>query len=986
MNPSQFVAKWSRNVQNERAAAQSHFNDLCGLLGHATPNDDPAGEHFAFEKGATKRGGGQGWADVWKRDCFAWEYKGKHKDLDVALSQVAQYAGALENPPLLVACDMRRLIIRANFNGYPAQTREYNLDSLADPLDGPPVLDTLRALFTEPQRLRPKQTTEEITQVAARELAALAEKMEARGQAAGTFDALSVARFLDRCVFCLFAEDVGLLPEKKLTKILTENLYNSARCSKLIAELFGTMATGGDFGDVEIRHFNGNLFDRNIALQLDEEGREVRALREAALKDWANVNPSIMGALFERALNPQQRKQLGAHYTSEEDIRSLVEPVVMEPLRRRWGEVQDALLAMAGEASGWRDAARTAVDDFRAELAGVRVLDPACGSGNFLYVTLQLMLNLEAQTHAFLVAQGLTAPGESLEPLVRPEQFHGLELNPYALDLAQTSLWVGYLQWRLRHGYPWPDEPILRSTSSFRLGDAILDRNSTPLREPEWPDCDFIVGNPPFLGDKKMRGELGADYVETLRRFYLGRVPGQADLCCYWFEKARRHIEEGRCRRAGLVATQAIRGGANREVLKRIKESGSIFFSVSDRDWILEGASVHISLVGFDDESETRRVLDGREVQAINSNLTAAADVTQARALAENRATGFLGSCKGGPFDILEAEAMALVHMPNPHGKPNSDVLRPVCNSQDLLARTQQRWIIDNADLSLAQASLYETPHHLVQLRVKPGRDSNRDKWLRENWWRPQRMRPEMRAAVAPLARFFVTPTTSKHRVFVWLPPAVLPDHQLIVFAREDDYSFGVLHSRVHEVWALSQGTQLRERESGFRYTPTTCFETFPFPKPTEEQREAIAAAALELSTLRENWLNPPAWIKTEWLEFPASAGGPWEQFIVPETVDASGVGTARYPRLAPRDLQMTVYETDFAPDGTPQTRALKLKDALPRRTLTNLYNQRPDWLRNTHRKLDGAVCAAYGWHVDITDEELLARLLELNQERSQNG
>ena len=283
-------------------------------------------------------------------------------------------------------------------------------------------------------------------------------------------------------------------------------------------------------------------------------------------------------------------------------------------------------------------------------------------------------------------------------------------------------------------------------------------------------------------------------------------------------------------------------------------------------------------------------------------------------------------------------------------------------NSEEVYGRGDDRWIIDNADLDLASAALYEAPHRIVVKRLKPKRDANRDKWLRTNWWRPQRMRPDMRRAIAPLGRFIVTATTSKHRIFRWLFPPTLPDHKLVVFARDDDYFFGVLHSRFDEVWAQNIGTQLRERESGLNYNVQSSFETFPFPDSNEEQKMDMSVAAKELNERRENWLNPPEWTTTRVLEFPGAFDGPWSRFVVDP--DARGIGTVRYPRVEPRD-------DDCA-------------KKLTKRTLTNLYNERPAWLLHAHAKLDVAVAAAYGFDVDLTDEQILERLLELNHERAE--
>jgi hypothetical protein len=424
-------------------------------------------------------------------------------------------------------------------------------------------------------------------------------------------------------------------------------------------------------------------------------------------------------------------------------------------------------------------------------------------------------------------------------------------------------------------------------------------------------------------------------------------------------------IAGGACGRAGLLATQNIRGGASRRVLDEIKNSGDIFFAISDRKWILNGALVHISMVGFDGGEEKRRSLDGKEVATIHANLSAGTDVTKAVRLEANSNVGFIGSCKGGAFDIEQGEAIPLLlTMVNPHGLPNSDVVRPVVNSENLTTERGQRWIVDTRDLPLAAASLYEAPFKIIVQRVKPLRASNRDKWLRENWWRPQRMRAEMRRATLALDRFLVTPTTSKHRTFAWLAHPTLPDHKLVVIARSDDAFFGIVHSRFHEGWSKAIGTQLRERESGLNYNVQSSFETFPFPRPTPLQEAAIAAAAKEMNELREGWLNPPEWTETRTLEFAGSIVGPWSRYVDPTTVNPqTGVGTVRYPRLEPRDADC----------------AAKLK----KRTLTNLYNERPAWLDLAHKKLDAAVAAAYGWPADLSDEQILERLLKLNQERA---
>jgi hypothetical protein len=527
------------------------------------------------------------------------------------------------------------------------------------------------------------------------------------------------------------------------------------------------------------------------------------------------------------------------------------------------------------------------------------------------------------------------------------------------------TVWIGWLQWIRFNGFGSPQDPILRPMEgNFQCRDAVLDfSDPASPREPAWPQIDFIVGNPPFLGGKFLRRELGDEYVNRMLALWKDRVPAEADLCCYWFEKARAHIRDAHCQRAGLLATQGIRGGANREVLKRIKDTGDIFWAVSDKNWILDGANVHVSLIAFDGGAEDTRTLDGRPVESINANLTATVDTTQARALAENEGIAFMGTTKGGAFDIVEEQAVALLPTPNPHGRPNSDVVVPWVNGIDLTQRPKGKWIIDfGVAMPEGEAAKYEDVFEYVRAAVRPQRGQSRSTIA--EWWLHERRREDMRMALSPLSRFLCTCRVSKHRLFVWLKAPTLPDSATFAFSREGDLFFGVLHSRLHEVWARAQGTQLREKESGFRYTPTSCFVTFPFPTSTPVQEQAIAEAARDLNDLRERWLNPPEWTREEVLEFPGTVGGPWDRYIDKTTVDGkTGIGLVRYPRLVPKDAASA--------------------NQLQRRTLTQLYNARPAWLESAHRNLDAAVFAAYGWDPDISDDDLLGRLLELNLSRS---
>ena len=834
MRPEEFTAKW-RNVNfGEKQASQEMFLDICALVEHATPvaYGDPGA--FTFEKWVPG-----GFADAYYEEHFGWEFKGGDDALDDALLQLLRYQVHLKTPPLLIVSSFKTIRIQTNFPGM--ETVRHDIPVAA--LDQPEHLEKLRRAFDAPADFRPNRSLEAVTRDTAALFQSIVKDMEDH-----TGDPEKLARYLNQIVFCLYAEAAGLLPGGLFTEIVRQHNHNPAMFDRAVRNLFEQMAGGGLFGADEVAHFNGDLFNTVDTIEFSPVA--LLLLYEAAQKDWRNIEPSIFGTLFERALDASKRSQLGAHYTSAEDIELVVEPVVMEPLRREWETVQREVGNLLVEDD--EDRARVRLEAFRQRLFEVTVLDPACGSGNFLYIALRSLLDLEKRVIDFAAAQGW----RDLTPRVKPDQMLGLEINPYAAELARTALWIGYIQWHQVNGFPYTQQPILTSLVSVSQTDAILDLSDTDNpAEPEWPAAEFIIGNPPFLGGKLLRSQLGDEYVDVLFRAYRRRVPAEADIVCYWFENARTMLEKGKAKRAGLLATQGIRGGANRRVLQRIKESGDIFLAWSDHPWVLDGAAVRISIVGFDDGSESMRELDGAPVESINSNLSAGLDLTTAGLLKENLNIAFMGDTKGGPFDIPESVAQSLLNQPNPDGRDNRNVVRPRVNGKDITSRPSGTWIIDfGVDLPLEESALYEAPFEYANTYVRPKREESRSKI--SHWWIHERPRPEMRQALRGLARFIVTPTTAKHRLFSWLRAEALPDHSLIVIAHDDDYTFGVLHSRFHEVWALAMGTQLESRP---RYTPTTCFETFPFPEPDDAQRAAVAEAAARLNELREGWLKGDA-------------------------------------------------------------------------------------------------------------------------------
>ena len=948
MTPGEFITKWRASELKERSASQEHFIDLCRLLDEPTPAEaDPTGESYCFEKGARKETGGDGWADVWKRHCFAWEYKGQLANLDAAFDQLRQYALALENPPLLIVSDMRRFRIRTNWTNSVSETHDFDIEDLADAA----VRDKLKWALSDPERLRPGETRQALTERAATAFASLAQSLRERGH-----DPQAVAHFVNRCVFCMFAEDVGLLPGDMFRRMLQQARGQPEEFVDMARDLFGAMSRGGRVGFESVEWFNGGLFDDDAALPL--ETPEIDIALEAARLDWSEVDPSILGTLFERGLDPDKRSQLGAHYTDRDKIMRIVEPVVVRPLLAEWERVKEEISAALDRADRARSRAAATRQRgqsdrmLRTFLEGLRdftVLDPACGSGNFLYLALHALKDLEHRVQLEADAMGL----QREFPRVGPANVKGIEINHYAAELARVSVWIGEIQWMRRNGFGELRDPILKPLDTIECRDAILAPEDG---EPEWPQADVVIGNPPFLGGKLLNTHLGEEYVSRVFRVYEGRVPAEADLVCYWFVKAGEHLAAGHAKRAGLVSTNSIRGGANRRALRTATEDRPIFEAWSDEPWVIDGAAVRVSMVCFsrpEDESVSERRLDGEPVDAIHADLTATRDgsgidLTGVRPLQANMGVAFMGDTKGGPFDIPGEVAREWLQAPaNPNGRPNSDVLGPWMNGRDVTRRPSDKWIVDfGCSMLREEAALYEAPFQHAREHVYPMRQRNRRVAYRTYWWRHVEPRPGMWEALDGLNRYIVTPRVAKHRLFAWLDPRVRPDSQLIVIARDDDTTFGILHSRFHEAWSLRLGTWLGKGNDP-RYTPTTTFETFPFPEglspdipaadyENDPRAIAIANATRRLLQLRDRWLNPPEW--ADWVDEPV----------------------AGYPRRAvPRDKEA--------------------EKELKKRTLTNLYNAHPQWLADAHTALDAAVAGAYGWDLEIPEDESLRELLSMN-------
>lgn len=1021
---------------NEKQAAQSHFIELCRVLDVPTPTEaDQSGTSYCFEKGATKATGGEGWADVWRRGRFAWEYKGPRKNLAEAFRQLQQYVGALENPPLLVTCDLQRFEITTNWTNTVSEKHVLTLEDLRDPES----LNKLRAVFSNPEQLRPGRTRQKLTEDVAGEFATLAQRLRERPLKDGAEPAaLDVAHFVIRLMFCMYAEDAELLPKRLFNELLISLKQDPSESADAFRNLFAAMRRGGRFGAHRLRHFNGGLFGPTKAAEHPDDVAfalnpgDLDICIAAAEEDWSEIDPSILGTLFVRGLDPTKRNELGAEYTDYDTIKRIVDPVVVRPLLNEWHDVRrlmkslidpaQAALTAEIEASmdvpelkeevrevrtrivgktqmelfeeqpkqrrvrsvdrlrkGLRsaaadlDKARSQADEhyhtFMARLRAIRVLDPACGSGNFLYVALAELKNIERR---------VTIEAEQLGyelgfPRIGPENVFGIEKNAFAAELARVSVWIGEIQWMKRNGFSVGRDPVLRPLEdNIWHRNALVDEDGTKV---VWPEAELVIGNPPYKGAKLMKRDLGVAETERIRTAFKGRLPGFTDLVCFWFENAREMIERGIAERAGFVATNSIRKNTNLTVMLRIADTTTIYDAWPEEQWINEGAQVDVSLISFGNPGGQPLRLKGEIVNQINPDLTAGINLTSARDLLENRGLAALGIQKSGPFDVPGDVARTWMAEPaNVNGARNSEILKPFRNGDDLTERPRDVWLIDlplnlNCERAQEYASVYEylrTATNDDGLTVAQTRAALGDR-AHERWWEPHWPRPEMRTRIQQLSRYAVTARTSKHHIIQWQAWPTLPDENLVVFLREDDLMFGLLQSRFHALWALRKGSDFEDRP---RYTHTSVTMTFPFPPGmtpdvpvaiarAHKHAASIEEAARELYLKREEWL----WPEGSFIE-------------VPEDIDAlPEVGPNGYPLPKPEAERLLPLRRIPANERSAKQ--------LASRGFTKLYNENPAWLQSKHSALDDAVASAYGWNAGISGEAALEELLKTNLQRS---
>lgn len=925
-----YIQRWGGGIShggNERANLQMFVTELCTLLD--LPQPDPAGSQrsenaYVFERSVTElfADGGKTTRslDLYRRGCFILEGKDTGKQagsdgwdaaIDKARKQAENYARALPadegRPPFVIVVDVGKSFALysefsrsgGNYVAFPdARSHKIALEKLRDP----DIRELLRKVWLEPLSLDPTRYAGKVTRSIADRLATLAKSLEDCGHGAE-----QVASFLMRCLFTMFAEDVGLLPDRGFTALLEARKNNPATFHNHLESLWRTMNSGGfsESLDAKILKFNGGLFANATAIELNAE--QIELLIQAAKADWRYVEPAIFGTLLERALNPRERHKLGAHYTPRAYVERLVLPTIIEPLRAEWAEVQAAALTYRQQRKTKEAVAE--IRKFHHQLCQTRVLDPACGSGNFLYVTLEHMKRLEGEVLEVLGSLVKSGSFELEGLTVDPHQFLGMEINPRAAKIAEMVLWIGYLQWHFRtYGKVNPPEPVLRDFHNIEHRDALIaydavdlvtDESGKPLtrwdgisykpspitgepipdesaqveqyryinpRKADWPQADYIVGNPPFIGTKRMRAALGDGYVDAVRGTW-PEVPDSADFVMYWWHIAAEAVRAEKTQRFGFITTNSIKQSFNRRVIEphlAAKQPLSIVFAIPDHPWVDagDGAAVRIGMTvaaGGASEGQVAAVIREESTDTdsanvvlqprsgrINADLKVGANVSQAQPLQAARDISGMGSALHGAGFILDPEQAREFTQ---HG---AAVVRPYLGGRDLLQVCRERYVIDFSGLSKAEAQAANPLafQHVLD-HVKPERDHNRRDSIRELWWRFGWERPKLRTALAGVPRFIGTTETAKHRVFQLIDSAYVADHMIVCTALPDILYLGILSSRLHAAWALVAGGRLGVGNDP-RYNKTRCFETFPFPDATSEQQEKIRSLAEQLDAHRK--------------------------------------------------------------------------------------------------------------------------------------
>ncbi len=986
-----FITHWRGADGGERAQSQSFLLKFCQALGLDEPKE---GDYkFEFDVRGDK---GRNFIDLYKRGSFVLESKqsrarrdrseltqpdllptddassprGKaSRAWDVLMNNARQqaenYARHLpadhEWPPFIIICDVGHCFeLYADFTGkgrnYTQFPDRQGFRIFLDDLAKPEVQNLFRLIWTDPHALDPTRRAVKATRDIAERLAAVSKHMEAR-----KLPAEEVAAFLMRCIFTMFAEDVGLLPKDAFKDLLSRAIAKPQIFTYELEMLWAAMDKGGyaSAAQEKVKQFNGHLFKQAPAFALERE--EIGELMEAAKKDWREVDPSIFGTLLEQALDPKERARLGAHYTPRAYVERLVIATVIEPLRQEWTKILSAAERLTGE--GKPKQAIAEVQAFHEKLYNTHVLDPACGTGNFLYVALELMKRLEGDVvEALLNLGGQQALAGLERHEVDPHQFLGIELNARARHIAELVLWIGYLQWHIRNTNGLPGDPVLRDYKNIRTMDAVLTHDGVDAkgnyinpRRPEWPEADYIVGNPPFIGGKDIRAKLGDHYAEALWAAHKD-MNDSADFVMYWWDRAAELLTRKgtRLKRFGLVTTNSITQVFQRRTVERhltAKQPISLLLAIPDHPWTKatrQAAAVRIAMTvaaagthdGALQEVVSEEALDTDEPRLtfnnsrgrINADLTVGVDVTAAVALLACEALCSPGvKLHGAGFIVTPQEAQ---HLGLGRRTGLERHIRPYRNGRDLMSTPRDVMVIDlfGVDAQEVRDIYPEVYQHILQT-VKPERDANNRESYKRSWWVFGEPRKDLRPAMAGLTRYIATVETAKHRVFQFLGSEILPDNKLIVLAFEDAFMLGVLMSQIHFAWYVANSAKIGMYDGDAVYVKSRCFDPFPFPAADEFTRARIAAIAERLDAHRKQVQTAHPGITLT------------QMYNVLEKLKTGQPLSAEDQRI--RDEALVLVLKDY------------------------------------HEELDAAVAQAYGWPAGLAEQDVLARLVALNRERA---
>ena len=980
----QLAERWSGVQSAERSNFQLYLTELTDALGAERPR--PAGAGYCFEHPVrvVSRDGSEStnFIDLYKQGHFVLEAKDQERDegdstlLRRAFGQALSYAVALEGsrPPYLLVLDVGKSLIvwdrwSGSYGGFNAG-RRIALANLAEPQRRADA-ELIRDIFEDPAARDPRAHAAAVTREVAGKLAALATTLEQRGHSPE-----DVASFLIRCVFTMFAEDIGLLPGDPFQTAVAEiGLSDPGEFEVAVRELWQAMDTGQRFGLRKLLRFNGHFFRDPGTLPLTRE--DMVALHEASMADWASVEPSIFGTLLTRALDPEERHRLGAEFTPRAFVERVVRPTIEAPVRERWTLVQAEALQLhqTGKRKD-REKALSRLRHFHEWLRSLRILDPACGSGNFLYVALNTLKRVEFELLRMI--EEISGQPELAVEEVGPWQFHGIEIKPWAREVAELCLWAGHFQaWRELHGHAQPPEPVLRDTGALECRDAVLAwdtivedalrvrQDPTPrirhqvtgelvpdpaatlpymehigVRQARWPEAEFIVGNPPYMGRGRQREAFGDGYVDALRAAYPD-VPDNADYVMYWWHRAAAEIAAGRALRAGLITTNTIRQRHNRAVIQAAQNRGAhVIWAVPDHPWIDEAGSaavrVSMTVLSAGAEESARIVQVGEDgsveseaiVGVISADLTGAPDVVRAAGepLLSNKGVCQQGfTLVGEGFRLSKDEGESLIAMDPSH----ADIVRPLRAGRDIGRVPRGLYTIDFGLMSEEEAQAYPVLYDIVRDRVKPQRDGQRRAQRKRYWWRYGEPTVGLREALAGLDRFIVTVETAKHRIFRFLPTGVAAEHSVVCVAVDDAFALGVLSSNIHVTWALAAGGRLGVGNDP-RYQKVMCFDPFPFPAAGDDVTERVRQLAERLEAHREQ----------------AIARG------------ATITGMYNILEKLTEGAQLTPAERDVHETAACGT------------------------LRDLHHKLDAAVAAVYRWSWPLSEEQILMQLVALHDER----